>query len=140
MKIHSNPPSDVIILKRGEELITTLNDYVNKTGITSAWLVSGVGGSSQMTLSFYDLETKQYLDRDFNAAFEILSLQGNLSLLDGQPRWHVHGVFSGRDYQTIGGHVQSLTIGLTGELFVTPHTDTQLTRSFDDFTGLTLLD
>jgi predicted DNA-binding protein with PD1-like motif len=32
--------------------------------------------------------------------------------------FHLHGVFSDRDYQTVGGHVKDLVAGATVELFI----------------------
>lgn len=129
--------TSLLILDRNEELHTALNDFAKERGLASAWL-SGLGGGDNATLGFYDIDTKQYIWREFNEPFEILSLQGNLSLVDGKPFWHIHGVFSGADFQSFGGHVKQLRIGLTGELHVTP-LDTAITRNHDDTTGLKLL-
>lgn len=129
--------TSLLILDRGEELHTALDDFAKERGLASAWL-SGLGGGDSATLGFYDMATKQYVWREFGEPFEILSLQGNLSLVDGKPFWHVHGVFSGRDFQAFGGHVKTLRIGLTGELHITP-LDAPITRQQDDFTGLKLL-
>jgi predicted DNA-binding protein with PD1-like motif len=129
--------SSLLILDRGEELHSVLNDFAQERGLASAWL-SGLGGGDNATLGFYDIEIKQYVWREFNEPFEILSLQGNLSLVDGKPFWHVHAVISGRDLQSYGGHVRHLRVGLTGELHITP-LDTPLTRQHDDVTGLKLL-
>lgn len=138
MKKYRNPHGDVLVLKRGEELMNTLKIDAQENNFASAWLQSGLGGAESVVLSFYDLNTKEYKDKTFNESLEIVSLQGNLSSVDGELFWHVHGTFGRRDYQTISGHVKELTIALTGELLIVP-LETPLTRMYDETTGLQLL-
>lgn len=128
----------VIIIERGEELVASLASYTKDRGLSSAWLQSGLGGADSATLSFYDIETKAYIDKTFDEPLEIVSLQGNLSWVSGEPFWHVHGTFGTRSYQTVSGHVKALRIALTGELLLIP-LETQLTRSDDETTGLKLI-
>lgn len=92
----------------------------------------------KLTLGFYDFEARKYLWKDFDGSLEIVSLTGDMVILDNKPFWHIHGVFSGADYGVISGHVKSLTIGLTGELMITP-LDTPVTRTQDETTGLKLI-
>lgn len=139
MKKHENTGGDVLVLQRGEELIEMLETYATNSNVAGAWLQSGLGGAAGATLSFYDLETRSYIDKTFNEPLEILSLEGNLAWVDETPFWHVHGTFGTRDHQSIGGHVKQLHIALTGELFITP-LETTLTRTYDKTTGLKLLE
>lgn len=138
MKIYKNNTADVVILERGEELFTSLEKYATKRQAVGAWLQSGLGGAGDSTLSFYDIETKEYVDKVFTGPLEILSLQGNLSWDDGKPFWHVHGVFGNTTYGSIGGHVKCLRIALTGELLIVPLA-TEMARTYDETTGLKLL-
>lgn len=137
MQQFSNTHGDLLVIKRGEEVMAKLTDYVRERGLKSAW-VSGLGGSGDTTLGFYNINTKEYEWTNYSEPMEILNLTGNLSQVDGQPFWHVHGTFSGRDLVTVGGHVNKLVVGLTCELLVAP-LETSLTRTLDDETGLKLL-
>ncbi len=138
MKQIDGPNLTVLILERGEELQSSLQAFAAKSGVKSAWL-SGLGGAMKVTLGFYSLESKSYEWKEFDEPLEIVSLTGNLSLSEGQPFWHIHGVFSNRGYQAVGGHVKSMTVGLTGELHITP-ISLELHRDFhDDVTGLKLI-
>ena len=138
MRLHSDSTNTTLVLNRGEELIATLTAYAREHTPTGAWLQSGVGGAGSTTVAFYDLETRAYVDQTFDEPLEILSLQGNLTWVDNEPFWHIHGIFGRRDYRTVGGHVKHLAIALTGELLLVP-TDTRLTRRHDDTTGLRLI-
>ena len=138
MKAFANPHSTLLVLKRGEELHAKLQEFAREHELKGAW-VQGLGGSGVMTLGYYNLAEREYEWREVGNNLEILSLQGNLAWVDDEPFWHIHGSFGGRDFVSIGGHVKEMTVGPTCELLITP-LDTPLTRTFDDETGLKLLD
>lgn len=138
MKVIADPKNYVLVLERGEELVASLEQFAREQNLDSAW-VSGLGGASDITISWYDLKTQRYVDRTITDALEILSLTGNLSTVDGKPFWHLHGTFAGRDYAAFGGHVKQLIVGLTCELLITP-LETSMTRRHDEETDLKLLD
>ena len=137
MKQMTDSNSSLIVLQHGEELHSALTDYARENGVKSAWL-SGLGGTSKATLGFYNIETKSYEWKEFSGPLEIISLTGNLSMVDGEPFWHIHGALSDRNFQTFSGHVKELVTGPTCELHITP-LSLSLTREFDDVTGLKLL-
>lgn len=139
MKQVHNSTGTIVILERGEELIRELVSYAHEHRLQSAWLQSGLGGAESATHSFYDLETKTYIDKTFNEPLEVISLQGNLSVVDDTPFWHIHGTFGTSTYQTISGHVKTLGVALTAEILIQP-IESPLIRSYDEATGLKLLD
>lgn len=127
----------MVVINRGEEVMARLIEYAKEQKLTSAWL-SGLGGAGTATLGFYDVEAKEYRWKAYSEPMEILNVTGNLSWVDVEPFWHVHGTFSGPDLTAVGGHVKELIVGLTCELLITP-LEIPLTRVFDDETGLKLL-
>lgn len=139
MKDIASERSSVLVLERGEELMEVLNAYAQDKRITGAWL-SGLGAASDMTIGYYDLENREYVWTDINDGIvEIISLTGNLSCMNGEPLWHVHGMFSGTDLRAFGGHVKTMNVGLTCELYIT-NLEYDLLRNHDESTGLNLLD
>lgn len=62
---------------------------------------------------------------------------GNITTKNGEIYLHLHMNTSGADYNTIGGHLISATISLTGEIFIT-QIDTAIERFHDKNTGLNL--
>lgn len=129
--------SKVLVLEKGAELHKSLIEFAKENQVKAAW-VSGVGASSEVTIGYYDLETKEYVWQEFNEMLEILSLSGNCSVVDGEPFWHIHGVFSGKDFQAFGGHIKKLIVGITCELHI-EFLEKPLTRKFDEEIGLKLL-
>lgn len=137
MKSFPSQNATLLVLNRGEELHAKLQEFAREHELNGAW-VQGLGGSGAMTLGYYNLTEHAYEWQEFSDNLEILSLQGNLAWVDGEPFWHVHGTFGGRDFASVGGHVKEMAVGLTCELLITP-LDARLTRVFDDETGLKLL-
>lgn len=138
MKHFPDSTSDLLVLKKGEELMTVLDQFATENNLDGGW-VNIIGGASSVTLGYYDPDSREYKWQSFEESLEIIGLQGNLAYVDGRPFWHIHGTFSRPDYSVIGGHIKECMIGLTGEVFLTTH-PTKLTRIFDDETGLKLLD
>ncbi|MGH7218380.1 MAG: PPC domain-containing DNA-binding protein [Candidatus Microsaccharimonas sp.] len=137
MKAYPTENSTLIVIKKGEELIETLNAYAIEHSLQGGW-VTIIGGAARVTLGFFNSKNRDYTWQTFEEQLEITGLYGNLAYVDGKPFWHIHGMFSREDFSVIGGHVKECTIGLTGEVHLVHH-DVQLTRVFDDETGLKLL-
>ena len=129
----------IVVLKKGEELTEKLLSVIKQAGIKGGW-VQGIGGALEVELGFYDLGKREYKWQTFASLCEIDSLQGSIAQDDkGEPVLHLHGVFSGDDYETIAGHVKRLIVGGTCELFIHAYQQ-PLKRQFDGGTGLKLLD
>lgn len=108
----------LIRLDKGERLQESLLLFVAQTKLDGAWL-NGLGGALEATLGFYDLNNKQYRWQTFEGLREVISLTGNIASDEqGQPVFHLHGVLSDENYQTIGGHVKDLVAAATLELFI----------------------
>lgn len=135
--LYQHLPSVALRFTKGEELISLLTTYAKETNISFASFTL-IGACSSVLLSYYNLETKQYEDKEIKEDMEIVSVIGNISLKDNEPFIHSHGVFSKRDFSTIGGHLKSITISGTGEVFLTIY-PIQITREYDEDTGLFLL-
>lgn len=108
----------LIRLDKGEDLMATLERFVDETKLEGAW-ISGLGAALSATLGFYDLDKQEYHWQDFGGLREVASLSGNLAFdQQGKLVVHLHGVLSDRQFSTVGGHVKDLTAGATLELFV----------------------
>ena len=129
----------LIKLNKGERLGEAIEQFVRETKIEGAW-VNGIGAALETTLGFYDLNTQQYQWQTYSELREVVSLSGNLAYDEqGAMVFHLHGVFSDRQFQTVGGHVKDLVAGATVELFV--HCAYQPTRrKTDPAAGLQTLD
>jgi hypothetical protein len=68
---------------------------------------------------------------------EIISLNGNLALLEGEPVAHLHIAISRHDFSTVSGHLMSAEIYPTCEIVIVPY-GMRIDRRHDDETGLNL--
>lgn len=121
----------------GENVFACLETLAQKEG----WMaghISGLGAVNRLVLAYYDLERQEYFKKFFKDTVELLSLEGNFVQLEGKPFCHLHGVFSGHDFQCFGGHVfecyTAISVELNVRLFPKP-----MTREYDAATGLKLL-
>jgi uncharacterized protein len=137
MRSFQSDKDAIIVLQKGEYLMEVLNQYAKDHFLNGGW-VNIIGGVGSVTLGYFQPEIKEYKWQEFTEFLEIVGLQGNLAWVDGEPFWHVHGVFSRSDYSTVAGHVKECQIALTGEVFLRPHAE-KLTRIYDEDTGLKLL-
>lgn len=129
----------LVKLNKGDRLMASLEKFAEETKLEGAW-VSGLGGASEITLGFYDLDKKEYQWQTFEGLHEIMNLTGSIAFNEqGEQVTHLHGVFGDRQYNTKGGHVKDLTTAATVELFI-HRTYKPLKRKFDSEIGLPLLD
>lgn len=128
----------LIRLSRGEKIIESLSNFLEGKNIRSGFL-KGIGGASEIELGYYNLETKEYSWKTFSQIHEVLSLLGNISLVNEKPFIHAHVVISNDQFQSFGGHLKEAAVGATLEVLITPIEET-VARIQDDEIGLKLLD
>jgi predicted DNA-binding protein with PD1-like motif len=124
-------------LQKGQSLFPSLVEIAQTENWRAAH-ISGLGALSHLELGYYDLPTKTYLRKQFNDEYELLSMDGNLSMKDGEPFFHLHGVFSGRDFQAFGGHMFKAEVAVTCEVNIRLFS-AEIERRPDSEVGLSLV-
>lgn len=139
MHILDRDQAFVVRLERGEEITESLKQLAHDRQLSGAF-IHGLGGASSAELALYKLsEDKQYHPKNFSGDLEIISLNGNISRDEnGEVIVHCHAVISGEDLVAYGGHVNSLVVAGTCELFIDLRAN-HLNRELDDGIGLKLL-
>ncbi len=127
----------LLVLKKGEKLVQSLESFAVSKGIKAAWL-SGLGAVLDAELAYYDLSRQQYQYHKLNEVLEIASLSGNIAAFEGRHMVHAHIVLSDNSLKTYGGHLKEATVGGTCEIYLQAM-DEQFDRTRDDETGLKLL-
>ncbi|HRN71112.1 MAG TPA: DNA-binding protein [Candidatus Woesebacteria bacterium] len=127
----------IISVKKDSDFLKTLTTFAHEKQIHAAYLTA-IGACHKLTLAWYNLETKKYEDHEYNEDLEIASLIGNISLVEGKPFIHAHGVFGKQDMSTIGGHIRSMIISAACEVRLEVF-DGKIEREFDEVTGLNLM-
>ena len=128
----------IIRIFRGEKVIETLTKFCERENIKGAYF-HGLGAVEESEFGYYDLSKKEYFFKKYEEMMEVVSMTGNVSLLEGKTTLHVHAVFSDTENNTLGGHIKEATVGVTIEVHLTDYGES-LERKFDPEIGLNLLE
>ena len=107
----------VLRLERGEEIVSSLREFAIERGIRAGAL-SGIGAAGPCELGYFIPGTGEYVRREFTGEYEIGSLTGNWSELDGEPFPHCHVVLGGDDFVAYTGHLFRGVVTVTCEIHV----------------------
>ena len=69
----------VLVLEKGDEAVSSIEDFARKNGIAAAQL-TGIGAFSDAVLGFFDWETKNYREIPVTEQVEVVSLLGDVAL------------------------------------------------------------
>ncbi len=127
----------VVSINIGEEIVETLKKFCKDNNIKLG-TISGIGAVKGTTIGFYNLETKKYYPKELDGDYEITSLLGNISTMDGEVYLHLHITLADSTYNAFGGHLNSAVIGGVGE-FIIEEIDGEVKRGFNEEVGLNLL-
>jgi predicted DNA-binding protein with PD1-like motif len=135
-------------LRPGDQLTTRIEEVCAEHDVRTAVITSVIGTISEVYLrnprditalpirhehEFADEIDTVVLQR----SMEILSIQGNVTMLQGKLWAHCHGLFSEAGGNVRGGHVFRATIWSQGEVFLQELEDVFIDREYDtEVTGL----
>jgi predicted DNA-binding protein with PD1-like motif len=121
-------------LARGEELHECVQAFCAQERYEHA-LVFGIGAIESIELGAWDIPTRHYTRKRFDQPMELVSLQGNVSWVDGAPYLHAHVVISGHDFVAWAGHLFTSRVYATVEMWLKPGRG-RLERTMDEEIGL----
>jgi hypothetical protein len=130
-------PTHVLRPPAGSDLLNELQEFVRAEGINLAW-ISGIGGVAKAGIRYYDQTEKEWLDIEIHKELEVVSMLGNVSLLNGEPTVHAHITLSDEEGRCYGGHVATNTVVFNMEILMTTLSGPPVTRKLAVDTGLTL--
>ena len=104
MKYNKVDDKIFVSIDKGELVNQSLLNVAEKEGLNSGWL-NGLGAISNIEIGYWDIEEKIYVKKTFDEDYELLSLIGNVSLVDNKPFIHTHISFSDTKFRVYGGHL-----------------------------------
>lgn len=141
MKIHTIAPSEtstrVFILESGEKVMESLRRLAREEVIRAGHFTA-IGAFRSCRIAYFDWETKDYVDMEFDEQLEVLVLAGDIAWKDGDPVVHAHVVLGRRDGAALGGHLREAVVRPTLEVFL--EEGGALTRSYDPESQLALIE
>jgi uncharacterized protein len=128
-----------IVFRTGDEVASGLFAFAHENGIGGAYF-SAIGALQDVTLGFWDGETRDYRRISVREQVEVLTLVGNVAVApEGGPRVHAHVVVGKADGTAHGGHLLEGHVRPTLEVILV-ESPRHLQRTHDPETGLALID
>jgi predicted DNA-binding protein with PD1-like motif len=113
-----------------------LRQFCKDNGITLG-SISAIGATDNATIGCFKTKTKDYVKKELVGDYEITSLTGNISTMDGQVYLHLHINLSDSDYNTLGGHLNSAVVSGTCEVIINEIRG-EVEREYNEEVGLNL--
>ncbi len=127
----------VLVFDTGDEVTEGLLQFAKHHRL-SASRFTAIGGFSEVTLGYFDIETREYRPIPIHEQVEVLSLVGNIALDRGEPRVHAHVVIGKSDGSAHGGHLLKAHVRPTLEIMLVEAPE-HLERVLDPRFGLPLI-
>ena len=125
-------------IDRGEEIHEQLKEIALRESIKLAE-VSALGAVDDFTVGVYKMAEKKYYANSFQGPFEIVSLTGTISTMNGEYYAHLHMSAGNDKGEVFGGHLNRAMISATCELVI--HViDGRVERRHDEEVGLNLFE
>lgn len=126
----------VVRMDRGEEILEQLAVIAEKEKIRLA-SVQALGAIDDFTVGVFHTKEKQYAANRFQGNFEIVSLTGTISTMNGAYYAHLHMSAGNEQGMVFGGHLNRAQISATCEMVITL-IDGTVDRAFSEEVGLNL--
>jgi len=127
-----------VIFRPGDEPYAGLTQFAAEHHIQSGHFTA-IGGFKDARLAWFDLDKKMFRVIPVDSQVEVVSLVGDIALLDGKPQVHMHCVVAFPDGTTRGGHILGAHVSPLLEVFVTAD-PVALVKKRDAEHGLTLIE
>jgi predicted DNA-binding protein with PD1-like motif len=138
MRYKKTGPVYILRIDRGEEIVETLRRFCAEQK-TTLGTVQGIGAAGHVEIGLFETATKEYHTTTLTGDFEITSLLGSITTMDGAPYLHLHATIAGASFHASGGHLSSAVVSGTCEIFIYTVNDS-LERTFDADVGLNVFD
>jgi predicted DNA-binding protein with PD1-like motif len=127
-----------LIFETGDEMMSALHNFASEKRLAGSQFTA-IGAFQRVTLGYFDLEKKDYLQIPVEEQVEVVALIGDIAAgPKGQPKVHAHVVVSKRDGTAMAGHLLKAHVRPTLELILT-ESAAHLRRRHDAETGLALI-
>ena len=127
-----------MIFGKGDEVLSGLTEFAEREKLT-AGNFSAIGALRSARFGWFDAAQKAYREIPINKQVELISLIGDVGVVNGAPQIHAHGAVGFSDGQMRGGHLLQAIAWPTLELFFIA-SPTMLIKKRDAETDLFLFD
>ena len=128
----------VVRMDRGEDIVEQVKVLAEREQIRLA-SVQALGAVNDFTVGVFKTDRKQYDSNTFTGYFEIVSLTGTITTMDGQYYAHLHMSCGDEQGHVFGGHLNRAVVSATCEVVIRILEGT-VERRFDGDIGLNVFD
>jgi predicted DNA-binding protein with PD1-like motif len=137
-QIDESPKTFVLVFETDDELAKGLLEFAEQERLSAASF-KAVGALSSVRLAWFSWESKKYQPSvTLDEQVELLSLIGDVALMDGKPSVHAHAVVGKKDGTAHGGHLIEAHIRPTCEVVLT-ESPSHPQKQVDKESGLALI-
>jgi predicted DNA-binding protein with PD1-like motif len=126
----------IVRLDKNEEIVEQVRVLAEKEKIRLA-TVEALGAVDDFTVGVFFTNEKKYYSNRFQGAYEIVSLTGTISTMDGHFYQHLHMSAGDAKGDVKGGHLNSANVSATCEMVIRI-IDGEVDRYHDEEIGLNL--
>ena len=120
-----------VVLATGDEVMSSVSAFASEHRLAATQFTAIV--------AFFDWHTRQYRNIEIDEQVEVLSLLGDITLDQEQPKVHAHVVLGKADASAHGVHLVEGIVRPTVEIILT-EAPRHLRRRFDPQSSLSLID
>ena len=124
----------VIRLDAGEKIVETLRALCERDAIGGGFF-NGLGAVGEAEIGHFDPAVDDYGWTVLSGPYEIVSLHGNVTTVDGKPFIHAHIALGDNTFAVRGGHLKEAVVSVTCEIVLTRFRD-DIGRTKDERSGL----
>lgn len=128
----------IVRMDRGEEIVAQLKKVCEAEDILLAD-ISALGAVDGFKVGVFDTADKTYKANSFRGSFEIVSLTGTVTQMNGAFYAHLHMSAGDGEGKVFGGHLNEAFVSATCEMVIDIISG-EVGRKFDKDVGLNLLD
>lgn len=126
----------VVRIDKGEEILDKIKEIALSENIKLA-TVTALGATNNFTVGVYKTDEKKYYSNEFSGNFEIVSLTGTISTMNGEFYTHIHMSAGNENGEVFGGHLNKAIVSATCEMII-GLIDGEVDRYYDEEIGLNL--
>ena len=128
--------SYAITLGKGDEIMSGMTAFARNERLQAAHFTA-IGAIERGLFGWFDKEVKAFRNLPVNSPAEVVSLVGDVGLVNGAPAVHIHAVVILEDGVARGGHLLQADVWPTLEVFLTAY-PAPLLKELDAATDLYL--
>jgi predicted DNA-binding protein with PD1-like motif len=124
-------------ISRGKDLLEALTDFCHDNQVKCG-IVNGIGKLENATIGYYNQAKKKYEKNIIAKPTEIVSMMGNVSIMDNRSNVRVHVTLSDEKNAAFGGHLFPGSKVFVAEVFIQELVGEPKVRRQDKITKLNL--